>query len=1170
MLLVAFVLTGVSVSAQSVITEGVLDRSGWTISSPAAPSSAIEGAGDGRIAAAIDGNVSTYYHSNWHDSKPGETLPQYFIIDTGEAGFSNAQGFIYTPRPNNGNGTSKKLRVYVSNTPFDVTNGVSTSALSSYTLASEATFEYTNETVNKYASFTTPQSGRYVLVVSDISKSETYFTCAEFYLYTDKMVATKSDAIGIMATVKNYSSLSVFGFTEDYYTNAVNAIRNTELTEENYATAFASMKEIATNAKNNILNKLRTGKYVVTFKNQGSGVRTGMMITATKDGNTFKALGNKTESDKNKWTLKFNADGTFKLYNVAWNAYLGSISGGTALYYAANSAANYRFDVKDAARSLVHLKDGNGETLHQKIDPPYVYINFDNGDPASNWLVEAATLSGNTTERMWNDFNTYVSAEKSRAFSYYQSNYGLVQSGDDIQVVVNHSSGNDSQPASNMIDGNASTYVHSSYGSDAGSDPHYIQVKLSSAQEKIMFYMKRRNENNRPRTIKVYVSEDGTTFSENPVATLENLEGRDEVADYFSPEIALGGSYQYIRFVVTETNNQQQINNVQYFSLSEFYVLPVNENTAHLAKLGTAGPETLNALANELLGPQPISSVEQLSTTKVYAIQPQEYSSRGVLYAPAGAAQLTACGGSAGNAANTGTAIDPNSAAQQFAFVKVADKYYLYSVSEHKFVTNNSNKAKINYTPADYVTIVPSSVDDHFIIKFNGSDYLNISTGYGDGCAVTNWNTEDGGNRMRIIPVPDLAADAEALATFAQACLNLKAKVDRIPTTIGEIGTKVGQYTVNNYEGDYIAGHDAILNFYNGITNETATSDIAAKLADATVVSNAIVSLNKPQAGKFYRFKGSNHNRRLYASTVTVGDKPRLAMGDDTESNLSTSVYYYDGSHLISYETGLALGAFAQNDMDTWQLVSAGEPGAEVTFSEGHSAGQFYITLNGNRRIYHASTTTNGDGYVDAAGADQTGANYSWTIQEVEYLPINVNYTSVKYATFISPVALNLKEKIAAYTGKIENKALVLTPVEGVIPANTAVVLKAEEGVERGAYDKVYLQVTGNPGFTGSNDLRGHFETILANTVSNAYTLQNQAEGLGFYRYTGTTLAGFKAYLINGASVSRFLLPNGEVTGIDGINADSDANQPIYDLSGRRVKNAQKGLYIIGGKKVVR
>ena len=1167
MLLVAFVLTGVSVSAQSVITEGVLNRSGWTLSSPAAPSSAIEGAGDGRLAAAIDGNVSTYYHSDWSadTGQPGKDLPQYFIIDTGEAGFSNVQGFIYTPRPSNGNGTSTKMRVYVSSTAFDVSGGVTAEALTgkSYTPAADVTFEYSNETVNKMAAFTSPQSGRYVLVVSDNAKgapANQYLTCAEFYLYTDKMAATKSDAIGIMDPVKNYSSLSVFGFTEDYYTNAVNAIRNTELTEDNYATAFASMKEIATTAKNNIINTLRTGKRVVTFENQANDdTRRGRFITATNN----KALGVKNEStDESKWTLKFNENGTFKLYNVAWDVYLGDANSNAKMYKSANNAANYSFVVQSTA-NVVRLKDGANNILHQSNNSPFGYLTWNYDDAASNWLVEDVTLSGNTTERMWNDFNAYYDTEKAKAYSDYQTNYGLVTSGENIQVVVNHSSGGDSQPSSNLLDGDGNTYVHSSYGSDAGSDPHYIQVTLSEAQSKVLFYMKRRNDNNRPRTIKVYVSADGTTFGTEPVATLENLEGRSEVADYFSPEINLGGNYQYIRFVVTATNT-----GTKFFTLSEFYVLPVNENTAHLAKLGAAGPSTLKDLATELLGPQPISSVEQLSTTKVYAIMPEQYSTRGALYAPARAAQLTACGGTAGNAANTGIAINSNSPAQQFAFVKVADKYYLYSVSEHKFVTNTDSKAKINYTPADYVTIEPSSADEHFIIKFNGSNYLNISTGYGDaGCAVTGWNNEDGGNRMRITPVTDLADDADALAEFAQACLNLKAEVDRIPTMIGEIGSKVGQYTVSNYEGDYIAGHDAILNFYNGITYETTPADIAAKLADAKVVSNATVSLNMPQTGKFYRFKGSNHNRRLYASTVTVDSKGDiLEMGDDTSTNLSKSVYYYDGSHLISYETGRALGAFAQNQFETWKLVNAGETGANVAFSKGNSAGQFYITLDGNRRINHA----NAGGYVDAGSGDATGEGYSWIIQEVEYLPINVNYNSVKYATFISPVALTLKDKIAAYTGKIENNALVLTPVEGVIPANTAVVLKAEEGVERGAEDKVYLQVTSAPVFTGSNDLVGHFETILASTVSSPYTLQNQSEGLGFYPFNGTTLAGFKAYLVNGSSVSRFLLPNGEVTGIDGIDADIDADQPIYDLSGRRVKNAQKGLYIIGGKKMVR
>lgn len=44
---------------------------------------------------------------------------------------------------------------------------------------------------------------------------------------------------------------------------------------------------------------------------------------------------------------------------------------------------------------------------------------------------------------------------------------------------------------------------------------------------------------------------------------------------------------------------------------------------------------------------------------------------------------------------------------------------------------------------------------------------------------------------------------------------------------------------------------------------------------------------------------------------------------------------------------------------------------------------------------------------------------------------------------------------------------------------------------------------------------------------------------------------------------------NGVVTGISSAVAPSSANV-IYDLSGRRVSNATKGVYIVNGKKVVK
>ena len=624
-----------------------------------------------------------------------------------------------------------------------------------------------------------------------------------------------------------------------------------------------------------------------------------------------------------------------------------------------------------------------------------------------------------------------------------------------------------------------------------GSDPHYIQVKLSSAQKKVMFYLSRRNANNRPKNISVYVSNDGETFSDSPVAVIPNLEGRTSVQDCFSPEIDLGGSYQYLRFVVTATNTGDTNNGgVQFFTASEFYVLPINEETSKLTKMASATPSTLRAICTEVIGAQPITDLSQLDLSKVYTIKPQEYASRGVLYAPAGAEKLTACGGSKDNAANKGIAINETSPAQQFAFVKAKEKYYVYSVSEKKFMTNANSKAKINYLPADYVTIDPASLEEYFIIKFNGSNFLNVSAGYGDdGAAVTGWNNEDGGNRMLIAPVSDLAIaslpTAEELTAFAEACIDLNTSMAGLRDS-QYIGTGVCKYTAS--QSGYKETTGELFIFYNNLTNETAVTDITTHTETAASLAGVTFTLNQPEAGKFYRFKGATHNRRLYSSSVTVGSNQILEMGDDTGTNTSTSVFYYDGTHLISYKTGRAIGAFT-TDKSTWNLVEAGATGATYTFGEGSIIGTYTLTANGSRNLYNGVSNR-----VDAAGSGNTSELYCWTIQDVTYLPVNVNYGSAKYSTLISPVDLNLRANIFAYTAEIagegDNRYLHLNPVTGVIPHGTPVVLKVNDEVERGADDHVYLAVTSGAETLTGTALRGGYETILASSVSGKiYTL---------------------------------------------------------------------------------
>lgn len=92
-----------------------------------------------------------------------------------------------------------------------------------------------------------------------------------------------------------------------------------------------------------------------------------------------------------------------------------------------------------------------------------------------------------------------------------------------------------------------------------------------------------------------------------------------------------------------------------------------------------------------------------------------------------------------------------------------------------------------------------------------------------------------------------------------------------------------------------------------------------------------------------------------------------------------------------------------------------------------------------------------------------------------------------------------------------------------------------------------------------------------------AYNNYKEQTGLGFYwgYEDGTQInaKSGKGYLkvpaIQGAQIKSFRL-NPLPTHVEEINAEElDMNEPIYDLSGRRVENPTKGIYIQGNKKII-
>ena len=184
------------------------------------------------------------------------------------------------------------------------------------------------------------------------------------------------------------------------------------------------------------------------------------------------------------------------------------------------------------------------------------------------------------------------------------------------------------------------------------------------------------------------------------------------------------------------------------------------------------------------------------------------------------------------------------------------------------------------------------------------------------------------------------------------------------------------------------------------------------------------------------------------------------------------------------------------------------------------------------------------------------------------------------FATFSSEKAVKFVDA-TVYAVGVNDDRLILTEVESKqVPANTGVLLKS-------AGTEATYSVIGSAPAIENNLLCASVEegqTTAADGTTEGYSFfklsYNQAgenEKLGFYwaKENGAPFvskAGL-AYLAvktaDAAAVKGFSLFDME-TGISKVAGSAAAgNGVIYDLQGRRVERAVRGLYIVNGRKVM-
>ena len=192
----------------------------------------------------------------------------------------------------------------------------------------------------------------------------------------------------------------------------------------------------------------------------------------------------------------------------------------------------------------------------------------------------------------------------------------------------------------------------------------------------------------------------------------------------------------------------------------------------------------------------------------------------------------------------------------------------------------------------------------------------------------------------------------------------------------------------------------------------------------------------------------------------------------------------------------------------------------------------------------------------------------TWVEEEPESYTLTV--TDAGYATLFLDFNAAIPADVKAYTVTAVNDGYVtLTQVEGVLPANTGVIVKANTGDYTFAYSKE------TPATVTGNFLLG---TAAATEIDvEAYVLGNDG-GVGLYKAEMTDGVWLnnanKAYLpasvASGAASYSFRFGEG-TTGIENVEVENASNV-IYDLTGRRVETiTAPGIYIVNGvKRVVR
>ena len=362
------------------------------------------------------------------------------------------------------------------------------------------------------------------------------------------------------------------------------------------------------------------------------------------------------------------------------------------------------------------------------------------------------------------------------------------------------------------------------------------------------------------------------------------------------------------------------------------------------------------------------------------------------------------------------------------------------------------------------------------------------------------------------------------------------------------------------------------------VTNEAYTAALAAYNENASD-ENLEALKSAIKACSYIRVKSMSDATSNTLGTSTDGTQGKALEYSESNAGLIWQLYpVYNGgtntvsTKLLNLNTGKCLstvpgGASACASMET---IANGATYSFTKQTSGDGNGGFAIKDNNGGQMY---CETNGN--INKWGES---ARAFWYVTLATSLDVPLTTVGEKaYATVYLPFAVSSVSDATAYKGanSADETRVDMTEVSQLAAENGYLLVGEPNATAKLSLTSEALTETDNiltgtlTALTLTDDTRSQYRVFGRTSADDDTTL-----GFNTPAASLTTLAANKAFITESTastSAAKLVISfNGNVDGIGAATIDAPAaDAPIYDLSGRRVLKATKGLYIKGGKKIL-